>query len=130
MKFVILLVKLIDKAKYNSFGFVLKLVCTGLSLYKSRFWLQSDYLVRLEFNMARILILIILIWLLYLIIKRIAASANARNNPEQKTEQKPEQQMVQCAQCGCHVPKSESQIKNDKITCSNPECQKIEGTKN
>jgi hypothetical protein len=74
--------------------------------------------------MARILILIILIWLLYQIIKRIAAGANARNNPEQK----PEQKMVQCAQCGCHVPQSECQIKNDKIICSNPECLKDEST--
>jgi hypothetical protein len=70
--------------------------------------------------MARILILIILVWLLYQIIKRIAASASARSNPEQKAEQK----MVQCTQCGCHVPQSESQIKNDKIICSNPECIK------
>lgn len=80
--------------------------------------------------MARILILIILVWLLYLIIKRVAASASARNNPEQKAEQKPEVNIVQCAQCGCHVPQNESQIKNDKIICNNPECQKIEGTKN
>lgn len=75
--------------------------------------------------MLRILILIILVWLLYQIIKRIIANANARNNPEQKAEQK----MVQCTQCGCHVPQNESQIKNDKIICNNPECLTGESTK-
>jgi hypothetical protein len=75
--------------------------------------------------MARILMLIILIWLLYQIIKRIAAGTDTRNN----SEQKPEQKMVQCAQCGCHVPQSESQMKNDKIICSNPECLKDESKK-
>jgi uncharacterized protein len=73
--------------------------------------------------MARILILIILVWILYQVIKRIAASANAK--PAQgSTEEKPEQKIVQCSHCGCHVPESESQIKNNKIICNSPECNK------
>ena len=69
--------------------------------------------------MARILILIILVWALYQIIKRMAASAN------RKPSEKPEETFVQCAHCGCHVLTSESQIKNNKIICNNPECQAI-----
>jgi len=73
--------------------------------------------------MARILILIILVWVLYQIIKRIAASANTK--PVQvSAEEKPEQKIVQCSHCGCHVPESESQIKNNKIICNSPECNK------
>jgi hypothetical protein len=75
---------------------------------------------------ARILILIILVWLLVLIIKRVAASANAKPTPS-SPEQKPEQKIVQCAHCGCHVPISESQMKDDKIICNNPECQTPHG---
>ena len=81
--------------------------------------------------MLRILILIVLSWLLYQIIKRMLANFNSKKTgkPEQKPaktpEQTPEQTIVQCAHCGCHVPTSESQIKNNKIICNNPECQTI-----
>ena len=77
--------------------------------------------------MVRILILIILAWVLYQIIKRLLASINSRatGKPEQTPVQTPEQTIVQCAHCGCHVPTSESQIKNNKIICNNPECQTI-----
>jgi hypothetical protein len=71
--------------------------------------------------MVRILILIILVWALYQIVKRILASASS--NTDANPEQKPEQKIVQCAYCGCHVPENESQIKNNKIVCNNPECQ-------
>lgn len=82
--------------------------------------------------MVRILILIVLAWVLYQIIKRMIASINARaaNKPEQTPEKTPEQTIVQCAHCGCHVPTSESQIKNDKVICNNPECQAITDEKN
>ena len=72
--------------------------------------------------MLRILILIVLSWLLYQIIKRMLAGDF---KPADKPVQKPEQTIVQCAHCGCHVPTSESQIKNNKIICNNPECQTI-----
>ena len=77
--------------------------------------------------MARILILIVLAWVLYQIIKRMLASINAKETarPEPAPEQTPEQTIVQCVHCGCHVPTSESQIKNNKIICNNPECQTI-----
>ena len=73
--------------------------------------------------MIRILILIVLGWVLYKIIKRMLASVSSRNTD--KPAQKPAQTIVQCAHCGCHVPISESQIKNNKIICNNPECQTI-----
>ena len=77
--------------------------------------------------MVRILILIVLGWLLYQIIKRMLANFNSKKagKPEQKPAQTPEQTIVQCAHCGCHVPTSESQIKNNKIICNNSECQTI-----
>lgn len=66
--------------------------------------------------MARIIILILLVWILYQIIKRVAANVN------DKTSLKPEENFVKCANCGCHVPEAESQLINNKITCNNPEC--------
>ena len=70
--------------------------------------------------MARILILIFLVWLLYQIIKRLAAKANAKTST--KSGAKPAQNFVKCAQCGCHMPEAESQTINNKIICNNPEC--------
>lgn len=77
--------------------------------------------------MVRILILIVLGWVLYQIIKRMLASFHAKST--NKPEQSPEQTIVKCAHCGCHVPISESQIKNDKVICNNPECQTITNEK-
>ena len=81
--------------------------------------------------MVRILILIVLAWILYQIIKRMLANFNSKKTgkPEQKPAQTPVQTIVQCAHCGCHVPTSESQIKNNKIICNNPECQTISDDK-
>ena len=69
--------------------------------------------------MARILLLIVLVWILYLIVKRFIANANPK-----PTQCGTEEKFVQCSHCGCHVPMSESLIKNGKIYCNNPECQK------
>ena len=71
--------------------------------------------------MARILILIFLAWLLYQIIKRMAAKTSA------KPSSKPAQNFVKCTQCGCHMPEAESQIINNKIICNNPECSSQQG---
>jgi hypothetical protein len=74
--------------------------------------------------MARILLLIILVWILYQIVKRIAVSANPK-----PTKSGVEEKFVQCAHCGCHVPISESLIKNNKIYCNNPECLNLDHQK-
>lgn len=79
--------------------------------------------LELQLIMTRILILIILGFILVQILKRFIAStdANASAKTAKKTEEKSEQ-MVQCANCGCHVPISESQNKNNQTICNNPEC--------
>ena len=72
--------------------------------------------------MARILILIILGFILVQILKRMAASADAK--PTNNVSAKAEEKMIQCSNCGCHVPLSESLIKNNKVICNNSECQR------
>jgi hypothetical protein len=74
--------------------------------------------------MARILLLIILVWILYQVVKRIATSATPKPNPPGA-----EEKFVQCTHCGCHVPISESLIKNNKIFCNNPECLNLDHQK-
>ena len=78
--------------------------------------------------MARILILIVLAWILYQIIKRVLANINAQNST-QKPEGKLDENILQCAQCGCHVPETDSQMINEQIVCSNPECQHTQSKK-
>jgi hypothetical protein len=73
--------------------------------------------------MARVLILIILVWILYQIAKRLIANAKPENTS------KPDENFVQCTRCGCHVLASESQMIDNKITCNNPECIKNESSK-
>ena len=69
--------------------------------------------------MSRILLLIVLVWILYLIIKRVVASAKQEKSSAKKSEN---EKIVLCSQCGCHVPISESLIKNDQVICNNPAC--------
>jgi formylmethanofuran dehydrogenase subunit E len=78
--------------------------------------------------MPRILILIVLGWILYVIIKRIfvkAKDANKNAQDAEKAEKKTDEKILQCTQCGCHVPESETRLVDEKIICNNPECNKI-----
>lgn len=72
--------------------------------------------------MARVLLLIALVWLLYIVIKRAFLSHSSSNSTQQNV--KPEEKMVQCSACGMHVPESESTTKNNLIVCNNPDCNK------
>jgi formylmethanofuran dehydrogenase subunit E len=78
--------------------------------------------------MTRILILIVLAWILYQIIKRVIAYAQAES-AKQETRQNPaknqDEKVLQCTQCGCHVPESETKVVNQQIICSNPDCNKV-----
>ena len=74
--------------------------------------------------MARVLLLIVLGWLIYVVIKRAFFNQNASNSTQQNTQPKPEQKMIQCAACGMHVPESESVKKDDLVLCNNPDCHK------
>jgi hypothetical protein len=74
--------------------------------------------------MARILMLIVLAWVLYQIIKRVITNAKAQN-PAQEAAPKPDEIMLQCTKCGCHVPASDTKVINEKIVCINPECSKV-----
>ena len=77
--------------------------------------------------MARIIILIVLAWILYQIIKRVIANAKSQNTnkAEPNSDKKPDEKILQCTQCGCHVPQAETKIIKDKIICNNPDCDKI-----
>ncbi len=74
--------------------------------------------------MTRVLILIVLAWILYQIIKRLIAYVKAQD-ATQNTDKHPDEKMLQCTQCGCHVPESDTKVINDNIVCNNPECNKI-----
>jgi uncharacterized protein len=62
--------------------------------------------------MAKILLLAIAIWLLYAVVNRylkgVAQQDQTPANPED---------MVQCAHCGVHLPKSESLLVEDRHYC-------------
>lgn len=72
--------------------------------------------------MPRILLLIILIWVLYMIVKRFLSSSATTPSP---TETKKAEKIVACHHCGLHVPESESHMVDDLIFCNNENCQQI-----
>ena len=76
-------------------------------------------------NMARVLLFIVLVWILYVVIKRILAKNNTEDNSH---SEKPAESIVQCAKCGLHVPESESHISNNLVICNNPKCNRITKT--
>jgi hypothetical protein len=69
--------------------------------------------------MPRILLLIILFWLLYNVLKRLAAGAN-----QTPPTAKPTEKIVQCSQCDTRIPESESHLSNGLVICNNPQCDK------
>lgn len=70
--------------------------------------------------MARILILIILIWIVYVVVKRLIATIKSDTPPTNPAPHS--EKIVACSRCGLHIPESESQVIDSKIYCNNPEC--------
>jgi uncharacterized protein len=65
--------------------------------------------------MLKILLLAIIVWLLFQIIKRYSRSLQSRNAAKKRTE---EAVMVQCRHCGLHVPKEDSVTSQGQYFCS------------
>jgi len=76
--------------------------------------------------MARVLLLILLVWILYVVVKRIyLGSTENHANKKDKPAEKPSERIVQCWKCGLHVPESESHLTNNVVICNNSECNTI-----
>ena len=75
--------------------------------------------------MGKILLLAIAIWLLISVLKRyrhnIEDSTKSAENPEAIQED-----MVQCAHCGVHLPKSDSLFVNNHYYCSKAHSQQTD----
>ena len=74
--------------------------------------------------MTRVLLLILLVWLLYVVIKRIITKSQLKNPMSESGAEKfkADERIVQCSQCGLHVPESDCHIKDNQLVCNNPEC--------
>lgn len=64
--------------------------------------------------MVKLLLLAIIVWLLYLILKRYTGSLR-NSSADQNTPDA--SLMVQCRHCGLHVPKSDSIMTGDDYYC-------------
>jgi formylmethanofuran dehydrogenase subunit E len=73
--------------------------------------------------MARILLLIILIVLLYVIGKRFMAFLNAKEQQNHTATKVKDENIVQCQLCGTHIPESESTLLDEKIVCKQQPCK-------
>lgn len=70
--------------------------------------------------MPRIFLLILLVWILYLIMKRISANLSQDVSKSKAVNEN----VVLCSTCGCHIPMSESLVKDGEIICKRPDCDK------
>ena len=64
--------------------------------------------------MVKLLILAIIVWLLYLILKRYTRSLRKGSPSSQNADAS---LMVQCRHCGLHVPKADSIVTGDDYYC-------------
>jgi formylmethanofuran dehydrogenase subunit E len=74
-------------------------------------------------TMPRILLLLILLWLLYIVIKHFIAKVKSNKTTNASSHG---EKIVACSQCGLHIPESESRIINGHIHCDNPACNQSE----
>jgi hypothetical protein len=72
--------------------------------------------------MPRILLLIVLLWIVYVLIKFFIKKAQS-NNGQSKADNQTEK-VLACTKCGLHVPESETHISDGKVYCNNPNCNK------
>jgi uncharacterized protein len=64
--------------------------------------------------MAKILLLAIIVWLLYLVIKRYKRSLGSGAGDSKKPDAA---MMVQCRHCGLHIPKNDSIAVHGEYYC-------------
>ena len=65
-------------------------------------------------GLIRFIILAIVIWIIYMMVKRLIAG-----NPDtEQTEAKPLEDMQQCKYCGVHVPQTEALENDGNFFCS------------
>jgi len=65
--------------------------------------------------MVKILLLAIIVWLLFKIIKRYSRSLQTRTEAKKRTD---EAVMVQCRHCGLHIPREDSVADQGQYFCS------------
>lgn len=70
--------------------------------------------------MPRILLLLVLGWILYRVIKHLTQRFQSDDKATKQTTEK----IVACSQCGLHVPESETSIVNKQVVCQNPQCNR------
>ncbi len=71
--------------------------------------------------MPRILLLIVLLWIIYVLIKFFIKKAQSTN--EEAKDGSQEEKVIACVKCGMHVPESETHIVDGKVYCNNPNCK-------
>lgn len=73
--------------------------------------------------MPRILLLIVLVWIIFSLIKFFIKKVQSHNDQSKTANQT--EKIVACVKCGLHVPESETHITDGKVYCNNPSCNKI-----
>lgn len=67
-------------------------------------------------SLVKLLLLALGVWLIYTLLRKYGASVS---RDEQAPPPAPAQEdMVRCAQCGVHLPKSEAILSQDEFFCS------------
>jgi len=65
--------------------------------------------------MVRFLLIVVAVWLAIMIARQLLRSSKQASPPPREL---PERDMVRCAECGLHVPRSEAVAEGDGFFCS------------
>lgn len=68
--------------------------------------------------MIKILLLVVGVWLIYTLLKKYSRSVD-KDEEAAPPAQAGGEDMVRCAQCGVHLPRSEAILSRDEFFCSN-----------
>lgn len=70
--------------------------------------------------LLKLLLLVVIIWLVFSLLKKYSRSV--AKDEQESGEQEPvvpasPEDMVRCARCGVHLPRSEAILSNDEVFC-------------
>lgn len=73
--------------------------------------------------MLKLLLLVVIVWLVYSLLKKYSRSVAGDEGSEPSASASPED-MVRCAHCGVHLPRSEAILSHDEFFCCEAHCSK------
>lgn len=95
-------------------------------LHSAQAWLQSCNRLHSEQAVWKLIFLVLIVWLVINIAKRMLANSNTqpKSTPAHESQQHSAENMVQCKTCQIHLPRSEAFMVDGQFYCSHAHIQR------